>query len=167
MGGNRNHTVSYQYYCTASMASITSSNRHVFHMHHRFQKLPYFMHSNTHFRKENWNPTKETETQITWPTQFSTTKCYSSLLGQSLCTELPRMIPCSKWPVKEQSKQNQRGGKTWRQRVFLWTLAISLCLFCKMGVSLLSSQKKTRATKNTQKGQYERCGVNLQYLTQM
>lgn len=43
--------------------------------------------------------------------------------------------------IKSKGNQNQREQET-ETRAFLWALAITPYLFCKMGASLLNSQKK-------------------------
>lgn len=61
MGGNREEIMLSATSTTVQQAlqyTWTSGNRDVFHMQHRFQNLPYFMHSNTHFREEKRKPTK-------------------------------------------------------------------------------------------------------------
>lgn len=92
-----------------------------------------------------------------------TTKHYSSLLGQSFCTALRKMDLCSKWPVKKQRKPNPKGMGNTEARAFLWALAIAPYLFSKMGVNLISSQKKPMDNKMLLKGRYKRHGLKTQY----
>lgn len=119
-------------------------NGNVSHMKNRFQNLPYFKHSNTYFRNEERKPTKTTPNQTTIPMEFiwqnPTVPCWAS---QSFYTALPKMDLCSKWPVKRQRKPKPKGTRNTETRPFLWALVIASYLFSRMGVNLLSSQKKT------------------------
>lgn len=139
----------------------TSGNRVVFHTQHSFQNLPYFMHSNTHFRKERKPTPKKPKRKPHHPPH--TAKCCCSLLGQPFCSAPPKMILFSKWPVKEQSKPKPKGREDIVTRAFLWTLAVSLWLFCKMRVSLLSAQEKNMGNKWCKKGLCEWCECTIFY----